>query len=82
MKNLNIKLLACLLSITSTMSIVAVNKQQIRLSNHYGENVLVHMNWRYGITSKPTDLILLEGRKNFLVKAPVSGYKQDFRIII
>jgi hypothetical protein len=75
MKNLNIKLLVCLLSVASTMSIVAVNKQQIRLSNHYGENVLVHINWKYGIASKPTDLILLTGRKDFLVKAPVSGYK-------
>ncbi len=74
MKNFK-KLLLCLLSITSTISLIAENKQQIRLSNLYGQEVLVHMNWRYGTFSQSNDVIIKPNQKNLLIKAPISGYK-------
>jgi hypothetical protein len=69
---------------TSGISLFAVNKQQIRLSNqshdktNANRNMLVHITWQHkklpGII-KETDLILRSDRKNFLVKSPDSQYK-------
>jgi len=82
MKNFK-KLLLCLLSVASTISLVAVNKQQIRLSNQSKDktianrNVLVHLTWRMKKaphTMRTTDVILRSDRKDFVIKAPISGY--------
>jgi len=73
MKKLN-TILLYLLSIASTISIIAVNKEQIKLSNRYGDDVLIHMQWRYGILSKQSDIIIKKN-ENRSIKAPVSGYK-------
>lgn len=67
-------LMLCII-IASTSGIVAVNKQQIRLSNQYGQDVMVYLRWRKkGIVNeyRYTDLILKSDR---MVKAPISGYK-------
>src|SRR3989339_2145346 len=71
------KLMIIALLISSTGAMFAVNKQQIRLSNNYGEAVLVHMEWRMKKAPhfrRTQDIILKGKRKNFLLKAPVSGY--------
>lgn len=73
MKKFN-TILLYLLSLASTISIIAVNKQQIKLSNQYGDDVLIHMQWRYGMFSKQSDIII-KMDENRSIKAPVSGYK-------
>jgi len=83
MKKLH-KLLLCFLSIASTISIIAENKQQIRLSNQSKDksianrNILVHLTWRMSKaphTMRTTDVILRSDRKDLIIKAPISGYK-------
>ena len=83
MKNFK-KLFLCLLSLASTISIIAVNKQQIRLSNQSTDkttanrNILVHLTWRMKKaphTMRTTDVILRSDRKDFIIKAPISGYE-------
>lgn len=78
------KILFYLVLATSGISLFAVNKQQIRLSNqshdktNANRNMLVHITWQHkklpGMT-KVSDFILRSDRKNFLVKSPDSQYK-------
>ncbi len=72
-----LKLMVLALLISSTGAMFAKNKQQIRLSNQYGEAVLVHLEWKMNKSphfTRTQDIIIKGRHKNFLIKAPVSGY--------
>jgi len=78
MKNFK-KIVLCALSLlSSTAAFARENKEQIHLSNQYGREVLVELNWRmkaWPHTHRSTDLILKSNRNNFLLKAPISSYE-------
>lgn len=74
----------CALSLFSATAAFAENKQQIRLSNQYGQDVDVSIEWRkknWPHTHGYTNLYLKSSRKNFSLKAPSSG-RELFKIYV
>ena len=61
--------------IISSQAIMAKNKDQVFIQNNYGDNVIIHIDWRSEVPPHlhaPQDLFLQEHEKNSLIKAPTS----------
>ena len=69
------KLIAFILLISSMSIAFAKNKQQIFLTNNYGDGVAINLKWQnkqHGNLYQ--DVILEKNAQNLMVKAPISGH--------